>query len=134
MLLFATKSTQVIRPLNYRVDIGTFKLKFQKVVCNRVMLFDICRAYMGILEKQLEVSSLTTSYRVLLMHQVTIFGYWVKCCWCGIKYQIRKFKVLDTITGRNLNLGFTTSWINQNMPNQNSSQVLYPKYSISLFI
>ena len=29
--------------------------------------------------------------------------------WCGIKYQIRGFRVLDMTTGRNLDLGFTTS-------------------------
>lgn len=55
------------------VDTGAFKLKLQRVVCSRVMLSDICRAYIGILEKQLELSNLTMSSRVLLMHQVTIW-------------------------------------------------------------
>lgn len=54
-------------------DVGTFKLKLHKVVFSRVMLSDICRAYIGILEKQLELPSLTMSSRVLLMHQVTIW-------------------------------------------------------------
>lgn len=55
------------------VESWTFRLKLQKVVCNRVMLSDIVRAYIGILEKQLEVPNLATSSRVLLMHQVTIW-------------------------------------------------------------
>lgn len=56
-------------------EVGTemFKLKLQKVVCSRLMLSDICRAYMGILEKQFELPSLTRSSRVLLMHQVTVW-------------------------------------------------------------
>lgn len=55
------------------LDDGTYKLKLQKVISSRIMLPDVCRTYIGILEKQLEVSNLTMSSRVLLNHQVTIW-------------------------------------------------------------
>ncbi|CAN6313894.1 unnamed protein product [Urochloa humidicola] len=51
----------------------SFRLKLQKVVANRVVLPDICRSYIDIIEKQLEVSDLSMSSRVLLMHQVTVW-------------------------------------------------------------
>lgn len=55
------------------VEVGSFKLKLKKVFCNRLMLSDICRSYIGIVEKQLEVSGLSSSSRVLLMHQVMVW-------------------------------------------------------------
>ncbi|KAL6649303.1 hypothetical protein ACP70R_013527 [Stipagrostis hirtigluma subsp. patula] len=51
----------------------SFKLKLQKVVINRLVLPDICRSYIDIIERQLEVSDLLMSSRVLLMHQVTVW-------------------------------------------------------------
>ncbi|CAN6321288.1 unnamed protein product [Urochloa humidicola] len=51
----------------------SFRLKLQKVVANRLVLPDICRSYIDIIEKQLEVSDLSMSSRVLLMHQVTVW-------------------------------------------------------------
>ncbi|XP_062210054.1 nuclear pore complex protein NUP96 [Phragmites australis] len=51
----------------------SFKLKLQKVVANRLVLPDICRSYIDIIERQLEVSDLSMSSRVLLMHQVTVW-------------------------------------------------------------
>lgn len=48
-------------------------LNLQKIVSNRTMLPEICRSYIGIIEKQLEVSDLSTSTRVFLMHQVTVW-------------------------------------------------------------
>ncbi|KAF8718221.1 hypothetical protein HU200_025715 [Digitaria exilis] len=51
----------------------SFRLKLQKVVTNRFVLPDICRSYIDIIEKQLEVSDLSMSSRVLLMHQVTVW-------------------------------------------------------------
>jgi nuclear pore complex protein Nup98-Nup96 len=50
-----------------------FKLKLQKVVTDRLVLPDICRSYIDIIEKQLEISDLSMSSRVLLMHQVTVW-------------------------------------------------------------
>ncbi|XP_006649480.1 nuclear pore complex protein NUP96 [Oryza brachyantha] len=50
-----------------------FKLKLQKVVTSRFVLPDICRSYIDIIERQLEVSDLSLSSRVLLMHQVTVW-------------------------------------------------------------
>uniref|UniRef100_A0A0D9Z2Q9 Peptidase S59 domain-containing protein n=1 Tax=Oryza glumipatula TaxID=40148 RepID=A0A0D9Z2Q9_9ORYZ len=50
-----------------------FKLKLQKVVASRFVLPDICRSYIDIIERQLEVSDLSMSSRVLLMHQVTVW-------------------------------------------------------------
>ncbi|RCV23380.1 hypothetical protein SETIT_5G001700v2 [Setaria italica] len=51
----------------------SFRLKLQKVVANRLVLPDICRSYIDIIERQLEVSDLSMSSRVLLMHQVTVW-------------------------------------------------------------
>ncbi|RCV46332.1 hypothetical protein SETIT_9G523200v2 [Setaria italica] len=50
-----------------------FRLKLQKVVANRLVLPDICRSYIDIIERQLEISDLSMSSRVLLMHQVTVW-------------------------------------------------------------
>lgn len=51
----------------------SFRLKLQKVMTNRLVLPDICRSYIDIIERQLEVNDLSMSSRVLLMHQVTIW-------------------------------------------------------------
>ncbi|KAM3230827.1 hypothetical protein ACQJBY_061169 [Aegilops geniculata] len=51
----------------------SFKLKLQKVVASRLVLPDICRSYIDIIERQLEISDLSMSSRVLLMHQVTVW-------------------------------------------------------------
>lgn len=51
----------------------SFKLKLQKVVASRLVLPDICRSYIDIIERQLEVSDLSMSSRVLLIHQVTVW-------------------------------------------------------------
>ncbi|KAM0836317.1 hypothetical protein ACQ4PT_062403 [Festuca glaucescens] len=50
-----------------------FKLKLQKVVASRFILAEICRSYIDIIERQLEISDLSMSSRVLLMHQVTVW-------------------------------------------------------------
>lgn len=56
-----------------RVDLGTFDLKLQKLVCNRLTLPEVCRSYIEIIEKQLEVSSLPRLSCVLFMHQVMVW-------------------------------------------------------------
>ncbi|KAL3511954.1 hypothetical protein ACH5RR_024671 [Cinchona calisaya] len=55
------------------VEVGSFKIKLQKVVCDRLTLSEICRSYIGIVERQLEVSGLSSGSRVLLMHQVMVW-------------------------------------------------------------
>ncbi|KAJ6794924.1 nuclear pore complex protein NUP96 [Iris pallida] len=55
------------------VGAGSFRIKLQKVIISRTTLSEICRAYIGVIEKKLEVSNLSTYYRLLLMHQVTIW-------------------------------------------------------------
>ncbi|MCD7471022.1 hypothetical protein HAX54_011285 [Datura stramonium] len=50
-----------------------FTLKFQRVVCDRLMLSDVCRSYIGVIERQLEVPGLSSASRVLLMHQAMIW-------------------------------------------------------------
>lgn len=55
------------------VEVGSFKLKLQKVVCDQLMLSEICRNYIGIVERQLDVSGLSSGSRVLLMHQVMVW-------------------------------------------------------------
>ncbi|KAL0354855.1 UNVERIFIED_CONTAM: Nuclear pore complex protein [Sesamum radiatum] len=56
-----------------KLELGTFGLKLQKLVCNRLTLPDICRRYIDIIERQLEVPTLSSASRVLLMHQVLVW-------------------------------------------------------------
>ena len=55
------------------VEIGSFKLKLQNPVSNRLMLSEVCRSYIGIIERQLEVPEVSSSARVVLMHQVMVW-------------------------------------------------------------
>eukprot|EP00257_Ricinus_communis_P009024 XP_002527319.2 nuclear pore complex protein NUP96 [Ricinus communis] len=55
------------------VEVGSFKLKLQKVVSNRKMLSEICRSYIDIIERQLEVPRLSSPARLVLMHQVMVW-------------------------------------------------------------
>ncbi|CAK9169753.1 unnamed protein product [Ilex paraguariensis] len=55
------------------VGVGSFKLKLQTLVCDRVMLSEICRSYIRIVERQLEVPGLSSSSRIILMHQVMVW-------------------------------------------------------------
>ncbi|OAY52713.1 nuclear pore complex protein NUP96 [Manihot esculenta] len=55
------------------VEVGFFKLKLQKVLSNRLTLSEICRSYIDIIEKQLEVPGLSSSARLISMHQVMIW-------------------------------------------------------------
>lgn len=55
------------------VEVGSFKLKLQQLVADRVILSDICRNYVDIVERQLEVPGLSSSTRLVLMHQVMVW-------------------------------------------------------------
>lgn len=55
------------------IEVGSFKLKLQKVAFSRFTLSEICRSYIGIIERQLEVAGLPSASRVLLMHQVMVW-------------------------------------------------------------
>ncbi|WZZ34219.1 hypothetical protein YC2023_017620 [Brassica napus] len=55
------------------VRFGSFSLKLQKVVTDRVVLSDICRNYIDIIEKQLEFPGLSTSAKLFLTHQVMVW-------------------------------------------------------------
>ncbi|OVA06615.1 Peptidase S59 [Macleaya cordata] len=55
------------------VEVGSSKIKLRKLVSNRVMLQEICRGYIGIVEKQLDVPGLSSSARTVLMHQVMVW-------------------------------------------------------------
>lgn len=55
------------------VGVGSYKLKLQKLVGDPVLLPDTCRSYIGITEEQLEVPGLSSSARVVLMHQVLVW-------------------------------------------------------------
>lgn len=55
------------------VEVGSFKLRLQKLVSNRFILPEICRNYLEIIEQQLGVTGLSSSARVVLMHQVMIW-------------------------------------------------------------
>ncbi|KAL0319089.1 UNVERIFIED_CONTAM: Nuclear pore complex protein [Sesamum angustifolium] len=56
-----------------KLELGTSGLKLQKLVCNRLTLPDICRRYIDIIERQLEVPTLSSASRILLMHQVLVW-------------------------------------------------------------
>ncbi|XP_071742668.1 nuclear pore complex protein NUP96 [Rutidosis leptorrhynchoides] len=69
-------------PLNFHKEIShetnevvvdSFKLKARKLVFNRLELSHVCRSYIDIIEKQLEVPGLSSSARVVLMHQVFVW-------------------------------------------------------------
>lgn len=55
------------------VQVGSFKLKLLKLVSDRFILPDICRGYIGIAERQMGVSGLSTSSRLFLVHQVMVW-------------------------------------------------------------
>ncbi|GMY06090.1 nuclear pore complex protein NUP96 [Fagus crenata] len=55
------------------VEVGSFKLRLQKLVSDRLMLSEICRSYGDIVERRLEVPGLSSSTRVVLSHQVMIW-------------------------------------------------------------
>ncbi|KAF8080371.1 hypothetical protein N665_0951s0008 [Sinapis alba] len=55
------------------VRFGSFSLKLQKVLTDRVVLSDICRNYIDIIEKQLEFVGLSTSAKLFLTHQVMVW-------------------------------------------------------------
>lgn len=49
------------------------EIRIQKVVADRLTLPEICRGFIEIVERQLDVPSLSASSRVILMHQVTVW-------------------------------------------------------------
>ncbi|KAF6169897.1 hypothetical protein GIB67_034289 [Kingdonia uniflora] len=55
------------------VEVGDFKIKLQKPVSDRFLLSEICRDYIRIIEKQLDVPGLAMSTRTSLMHQVMVW-------------------------------------------------------------
>lgn len=56
-----------------KVEFGPFSLKLQKLVSNRPTLSQICRSYIGIVERQLDVTGITISARTRVMHQVMVW-------------------------------------------------------------
>ncbi|KAG9451652.1 hypothetical protein H6P81_011617 [Aristolochia fimbriata] len=52
------------------IVVDSVKVKLLKLVCSRLALPEICREYIGVIEKQLEVSGLSASTVMYLMHQV----------------------------------------------------------------
>lgn len=52
------------------VEVGTCKLRFQKLEANRTMLSEISHGYCDIIERQLAVPGLSSSARLVLTHQV----------------------------------------------------------------
>ncbi|CAN0838877.1 Nuclear pore complex protein NUP96 [Linum grandiflorum] len=56
-----------------QIQVGSYALKLQKVTTNRLALAEICRSYIDIIEGQLEVPGLSSSSRLVLMHQVLIW-------------------------------------------------------------
>lgn len=55
------------------VAVGSLKIKLLKVVSDRVMLPEICRSYVDIIEKKLDVLGLPSSSRLGLFHQVMVW-------------------------------------------------------------
>ncbi|PIA45826.1 hypothetical protein AQUCO_01600220v1 [Aquilegia coerulea] len=56
-----------------KVEVGPFRLKLQKLVSNRLTLAEICRNYVEIIERQLDVTGLPVAARTRLMHQVMVW-------------------------------------------------------------
>lgn len=64
------------RELNHvtkELQVGSFKLRLQKLVSDRLTLSDICRNYGDIIERKLEVPGLSSSTHVVLSHQVMVW-------------------------------------------------------------
>ncbi|RAL41394.1 hypothetical protein DM860_010188 [Cuscuta australis] len=55
------------------IEVGSCSLKLQKLVCDRFILPEICRSYIEIVEKQLEVPGLSSSSHIVLMHQAMVW-------------------------------------------------------------
>lgn len=55
------------------VGVGPFHLKLHKVVSDRLMLSDVCRSYIDLIEKQLDVTGQSSSGRLVLVHQVMVW-------------------------------------------------------------
>ncbi|WCJ40414.1 Nuclear pore complex protein NUP96 [Euphorbia peplus] len=55
------------------VKVGAFKLTLHKIVSDKIMLSDICRSYIDIIERQLEIPGMSSLARLVLMHQVMIW-------------------------------------------------------------
>ncbi|XP_075666719.1 nuclear pore complex protein NUP96 [Castanea sativa] len=62
-----------INHVTEEVEVGSFKLRLQKLVSDRIMLSEICRSYGDIVERRLEVPGLSSSTRVVLSHQVMVW-------------------------------------------------------------
>ncbi|KAL4197630.1 hypothetical protein AMTRI_Chr04g252000 [Amborella trichopoda] len=52
------------------IEVGSFKLKLQKLVCSRSRLPEVCWDHVAFVERQLDVSGLFRAERTILMHQV----------------------------------------------------------------
>lgn len=75
------------------VGIGPFKLKLQKLVCNTDVLSEICRNYIEIIERQLDVPGLAAVSRIQFMHQALVWEL-IKVLFASIKVN-RQIKPLE---------------------------------------
>uniref|UniRef100_A0A803LHV1 Nuclear pore complex protein NUP96 C-terminal domain-containing protein n=1 Tax=Chenopodium quinoa TaxID=63459 RepID=A0A803LHV1_CHEQI len=71
------------------VEVGSFKLSLQKVVCDRLALSYIFRRYIELVEKQLKVPGMLPSVRMSMMHQVIV--------WELIKYELPQGTALPAV-------------------------------------
>lgn len=55
------------------IHYGSHRLYLQKLISDRLVLPGICRRYIDLVEKQLELPSLSASLRVSLLHQVMVW-------------------------------------------------------------
>lgn len=55
------------------IESGSFSLKLQRVISDRLKLPSICQNYIQLVEGQLELSGLSSSLRLSLMHQVVVW-------------------------------------------------------------
>ncbi|KAG9146884.1 hypothetical protein Leryth_005176 [Lithospermum erythrorhizon] len=78
------------------VGMGPFKLKLQKLVCNTDMLSEICRNYIEIVERQLDVPGLAAVSRIQFMHQALIWEL-IKVLFSSIRMN-RQIKPLEADT------------------------------------
>ncbi|KAK1394963.1 Suppressor of auxin resistance 3 [Heracleum sosnowskyi] len=81
------------------VRIRSCKLKLQKLACDPFLLSEICRGYIGITEKQLEVPGLTSYARVILMHQVRVWNL-INVLFSSKGSRLRSKPLVDNEDGR----------------------------------
>ncbi|KAI4325228.1 hypothetical protein MLD38_030645 [Melastoma candidum] len=62
-----------ISVVDREIEVGPFKLPLRKAVTDRLTLSGICRSYVDIVERELEITELPSHGRLILTHQVMVW-------------------------------------------------------------